>query len=343
VPDDDPEITPPSEQEPAEPLHIQAVIDAWKRWSGSFIDFCNHVCNELRVPFGRDLVRRILQVHGLRRTERREGRSPDESWLRGAFKTYFAGAQWVGYGMQVPVVIDGTRIVYNLELNVDAHTGAFVGVSVRKEEDSQAVIEALNDGVVTTGAKPIAELLDNRPSNHTPEVDVALGETIRVRATPERPQNKAHVEGAFGLFSRVIPPLVVDTRHGITALGQGVLAIAATLWARTVNHRPRKDRDGPSRAELYAEEPSDEQIAHARRELRELAEKQERARRTLEARRRPEVLDLLDEHFARLNLLDPEPHYQCCWQARRRARCAQNARTTTRCARPDACAAGRRA
>ena len=39
--------------------------------------------------------------------------------------------------------------------------------------------------------------------------------------------------------------------------------------------------------------------------LREVAERQELARRTLEARRRPEVLALLDEHFWRLTLIDP--------------------------------------
>ena len=33
------------------------------------------------------------------------------------------------------------------------------------------------------------------------EVDAALGDvTERIRATPFRPQNKAHCEGAFGLF-----------------------------------------------------------------------------------------------------------------------------------------------
>jgi hypothetical protein len=80
------------------------------------------------------------------------------------------------------------------------------------------------------------------------------------------------------------------------------------VWARTTNHRPRRDHQGRSRAELYADAPSAEQIDDARRQLRETAERQERARRTLEARRRPEVLALLDAHFLRLALLDPERH-----------------------------------
>ncbi len=287
---------------------MQTVLDAWPRWEGTFLAFCKHVREALHVPFGHELVARILAAYGQRHRARRGGRSPDEIALRGAFRTFFSGAQWVGDGMQVSVVVDDQRLTFNLELNVDAHSGAFVGVSVRREEDAAAVVEALADGVQTTGAPPLALLLDNRPSNLTPEVDLALGDTLRLRATPERPQNKAHVEGAFGLFSRVLPELVLETRRGPEELAQAFVHIIALVWARASNHRPRADRGGRSRAEMYADPATDEQIEEARRELRETAERQELARRTLEARRRPEVLTLLDAEFERLQLLDPERH-----------------------------------
>jgi len=133
-------------------------------------------------------------------------------------------------------------------------------------------------------------LLDNKPSNHAPDVDVALGDTIRIRATPERPQNKGHVEGAFGLFSQILPHLIVDTRASAHDLARSFLSLIVDVWTRTTNHRPRKDRAGRSRIDLYGESPTDEQIVRARRELRELADQQERSRRTLEARRRPRSL-----------------------------------------------------
>jgi hypothetical protein len=260
------------------------------------------------VPFGTALVRRVLEVEGKRKPARRAGRGSDEIAMRGAFRTYFPGAQWVGDGMQVPVVIDGQRFVFNVELDVDAYAGAFVGTSVRDNEDSVAVIDAFASGIATTGARPIALLLDNKPSNHAPDVDAAIGDTIRIRATPERPQNKGHVEGAFGLFSQILPVLSVDTRASAHDVARSFLTLILDVWTRTTNHRPRKDRAGRSRIDLYSETPTDEQIARARRELRELAEQQERARRTLEMRRRPEVLDFLDDEFARLRLLDPERH-----------------------------------
>ena len=247
----------------AEGAQMQTVLDAWPRWAGGFLAFCDHVRDELRVPFGRALVARILEVHGLRRPVRRDGRSPDEIALRGAFRTYFPGAQWVGDGMQVPVVVDGERFVFNLELDVDAHTSALVGVCVGDEEDSTAVVEALADAVATTGAPPLALLLDNKPANHAPEVDAALGDTLRIRATLGRPQNKAHVEGAFGLFSQILPALELDTMTCAHDVARALLGLVVPVWARTTNHRPRADRGGRSRVDLYADTPSDAQIVLA--------------------------------------------------------------------------------
>jgi len=287
---------------------MQLVLDAWSRWQGSFVEFCEHARRSLRVPFGRSLLARILAVHGARTTRRRPGRAPDERASRAGFRTFFPGAQWVGDGMQVPIVVDSKRFVFNVELDVDAHSAALVGRCVGDEEDSAAVVSALEDGVSSTGKKPLALLLDNRPSNHTPGVDAALGDTMRIRATVERPQNKAHVEGAFGLFSQVLPPLVFDTSQSPHDAARTFLGVVVDVWARTTNHRPRRDRGGKSRVELYASPPTDEQIAEARRALAETLARQERARLTLEARRRPEVIAFLDEHFARLDLLDPERH-----------------------------------
>src|SRR5690606_15453360 len=123
-----------------------------------------------------------------------------------------------------------------VELHVDAHSGAFVGLSVRDTEDSAAVVDAYANGIMTTGAPPLALLLDNKPSNHTPEVVAAIDDALLIRATPERPQNKAHVEGAFGLFSQVLPVLLLDTLQKPHDLARDFLTIVVELWARTSNH-----------------------------------------------------------------------------------------------------------
>lgn len=297
---DAPVTTPPNAE-------IQVVLSSWETWRGTFRDFCNHLREEQRVSFGPSLISNILFVHGKRRPRRRAGRSPDESALRRSFETFFGGAQWVGDGSPVAVTINAERFVFNLELMVDAYSGGFVGMSVRDQEDSAAVTEALGDGVATTSDAPLAMLLDNKPSNHTSDVRAALGDvTIPIRATTQRPQNKAHVEGGFGLFQQSVPAL--DLRGTPRELAARILELVAQTWARTLNHRPRADRGGRSRVELYNEPITAEQIDAARAALEERRNKQELARKTASARQNPRVRALLDAAFQRLALLDPEAH-----------------------------------
>ena len=289
---------------------IQTVISAWKTWDGTFVDFTNYVRDELRVPMGRSLIVRILEACNVRLRRKRGGRSPDELALRDAFKTFFPGAQWVGDGKTVRVTLDGEPFTFNLELEVDAHSAAWVGLAVSDAEDSDAVIDSFKDGIATTGAPPLAELLDNKPANHTPEVDAELevAGTMRIRSTPQRPQNKAHVEGAFGLFSQNVPPINLNINTSRRNIARSLLLLVAMSVARVINHRPRADRGGRSRAELYADEPTPEQIEQARAALKDICHRQEQARLTAEARQRPEVRALLDEYFERLDLLDPKRH-----------------------------------
>ncbi len=289
-------------------LHIQTVLLEWGSWEGGFVPFCDHLREHSRIPLGRTAIATILEAHGVRLRQRRPGRSPDETALREAFQTFFPGAQWVADGTPVVVTFLGERFTFNFELDVDAHTGAFTGASIRDEEDSAALIEALDDGKAATGAAPLALLVDNRPSNLTDEVKAALeGETLLIPATKGRPQNKAHCEGAFGLFFQAIPPLVLAAATHREAARE-LLRLVVTTWARTLNNRPRPGRAGRSRVDLYAENPTPAQIEQARAALEERLRRQELARRTLQARQDPVVRQTIAQAFARLGLADPGGH-----------------------------------
>lgn len=299
----------PATEQDARHAQIETVLVAWRAWCGTFGAFCEHVRRDHRLELGNTLIASILFEHGARRPTRRAGRSRDEEALRGSFETFFPGAQWVGDGKQLEVVLDGKTFCMNLELVVDAASDAAVGISVRDEEDSAAVVEAFEQGEQTTGAPPLAMLLDNRPSNHTPEVDAALDATLRIRATPERPQNKAHVEGTFGLFAQKVPAIELDTRNPHT-LAKTIARLVATTFFRALNRAPRRDRDGKTRVDLYAQDVTPEQREAARAALRERMRKQELARQTRAARLDPVIRALLDDGFARLGLLDPERHFR---------------------------------
>lgn len=284
---------------------IKTVLDAWKRWDGTFSDFCPHVRHHLRIPWGPTIIGAILRDNGVRTPQRRPGRSPDEKALRQQFETFFPGAQWIGDGTPIPVQLLSQRFVFNVELMTDPSSGAFTGFDVRDHEDGDAVISAFDDGVQTTGSPPLALLLDNRPSNFAPEVGQALDPTLLIPATPARPQNKAHTEGAFGLFTQQAPPLAIRG-HRLREIAREILILVFQTWGRTLNHKPRSDRNGRSRVQLYHDaNPTPEEIAQARTALQQRLRKQERARETRRRRADPDVRHLLDEAFRRLDLDDP--------------------------------------
>ncbi len=295
-----------SPAEEARDLQIQTVLTAWKNWKGPFSPFCDHVRYHLRIPFGRSFISSILEAHGVRNVRRRGGRSPDERALRGAFETFFPGAQWVGDGTSIAIELDGVVFTFNLELLVDADTDSFVGASLRLQEDSEAVCEAFTDGIGTTGAPPLALLLDNKECNLTARVDSALGATLHLSATLGRPQNKAHIEGGFGLFRQATPSLVFKSTSPQGLAAQILKAIVQT-WARTLNHKPRSARGDRSRVQLYREKiPTPAEIARARATLEERLRQLRLARQSLEARLNPESRLVLDGAFSRLGLADPE-------------------------------------
>lgn len=293
--------------QPAQPtargLQIETLLAAWKSWDGSFEGFCDHAQHHLRIPFGRTLIAHVLESHGVRSPCRRPGRSPDEIAMRRAFQTFFPGAQWVGDGTPVPVHFQGERFLFNLELSVDACSGAVTGASVRDAEDGAALVQAVADGEATTGKKPLAVLVDHRPSNLTSEVERALEPTLLIPATLGRAQNKGHVEGAFGLFFQRVPPLSIQSRDRREAARQLLRLVVAT-WGRTLNHRPRRDRGGRSRFDLYQQEPTAEELERARVALKQRCHLQKIAQETLRARQDPVARRIIQEAFTRLSLAD---------------------------------------
>jgi hypothetical protein len=305
-----PQVTPP---ETLAAVHspgtarVETVLAAWKTWDGGFRAFCEHVSFDLRIPIGRQHIADLLAAHGVRVPKRR-GRDQDAAAMRGAFETFFPGAQWVGDGAELTVHIGSERFSCNLELMVDADSGAFIGASVRPTEDAAAVTAAFRDGTATTGAEPLALLLDNKPSNHGEDVDAALDETLRIRSRPYVPTDKPHVEGAFGLFAQEAPNLAI---HATTReeFAREVARLCVTTWARAVNHRPRANRNGKSRTQLYLDaKPTPEEIVNARDALQERQRKQEKARENRARAMDPVVRAALDAAFERLDLADPDSH-----------------------------------
>jgi hypothetical protein len=283
---------------------MQSIINEYAQWKGPFIEFVAHIRKNVRIPFSPAIIADILQHAGLRDIERRPGRSPDEKALRKQFETWFPGAQWVADGSPIPVSIEGQQFTFNLELMVDTHTGAIVGLDARPQECAAAVLSAFEDAKETTGSTPIALLMDNRLSNHTPEIVSAIDPTFIINATKGRPQNDGHVEGAHGLFQQRIPTLDIPSTKP-DQLAHSILLLVAMTCARVLNHKPRRDRNNKSRAQLYSDTPSPEVKAQAQAALKERAERMKKAEQTRNARMNPVVRALVAELFEQMKIDDP--------------------------------------
>lgn len=205
--------------------------------------------------------------------------------------------------------VSSVNKVFNLELNVDRHSGAFVGAALTPTEDAEAVTAAFRDAIKTTGTQPLSLLLDNKPSNHCSAVEDAMPDTLLTRSTPYRGQSKPHVEGGFGLLKPNLKGIELDasgTREQLAASFARGLVIAIL---RTLNYRPRADRAGRSRVELLADSPTEDQVKTARRELAELQAKQRKQRKTLIAQQNPAVRSRLAAAFSRFGFEDPQGHF----------------------------------
>lgn len=283
--------------DPAATERIATVIEAWRRWQGGFSAFAAVVRTQLAIPWGDTRISKALALYTHRRARGRPGRRPDEKALRGAFLTFFPGAQWTEDGSPITIDWFGQPFTFNVELVVDTESDAVVGADIRDTENTPAVIAAYQDAVRTTGKPPIALSTDNATENDGPGIAETLGETLHIHASPARPQNDCHAEGAFGLFRQVTPPLVVSGKTARDA-ARSAITLLMTLWMRTLNHRPRTSRRGKTRVQLYTEaDPTPEQIAAARTALADIERRHGQAEQTKRLRANPAVRALLDAFF----------------------------------------------
>ncbi|MBM3273981.1 MAG: hypothetical protein FJZ00_02420, partial [Candidatus Sericytochromatia bacterium] len=284
--------------------HVGTILAEWRQWDGNFTAFCGHLREQHRVPYGQDFVGSVLHATGLReRKARGQGQAP---WSKGTFRTFFPGAQWLGDSTTIAIWLNSRCFVFNVEAMSDPASDALVGVTVTDAEDERTVIETFEAGCQTTGERPIALTLDNRPSNLTPGVAEAIDPTVLLAATPGRGQAKAHPEGGFGLFQQTAPPLTIQ---GLTQreIARSMLTMAMTIWAWARNGKPRTALGGRAPRDFYRDaKPTPDELREVEDYLREPQRRQERIRLTRAARLDPIRLALLAEGFSRLDIADPD-------------------------------------
>ena len=286
------------------PLEIIRLAQEWNRFEGSFGAFVRYVNEAGLWRYGKTLLVGILYLAASYQLVGRDKLPPPEK--RGSTYRPPPNAQLVSDGMELKIVFRGQTHKVNWQPMIDMGSGAGVGSVVRKEEDSQGVIDALNAAIQTTGSPPYFVLLDNKACNDSEALKAALPDGLELmHATLGRPQNKAVIEGGvFGLFSQDLGD--VFTIHGETD-EEIVLAIADAItqaYIRGRNHRPRR-KDGLSPYEIFnGPPPSPEKLAEALNRIREIKNRIDRREEREAARRDPRVAALLEEAFGRFGFTD---------------------------------------
>jgi hypothetical protein len=290
--------------EVADPL-LATLFREFSLWKGRFGDFCRHLWDHHRFPYKRTFISTLLEMAGLRTPQRKKTVNA-RPWSRGTFQRLFPGAQWVGDGKALVIQWNQESMAFNIEAIIDPASDALVGVTITDTENEQAVLEAYRQAQQTAGHAPLALTLDNRGSNHTERIKAEISPAELLASTLYSATSKAPIEGAFGLFSQVAPPLIVQGKTP-REHARAVLNLIVCIWAWSRNHKPRRRFGNRSPAQVYQNAlPSTEDIQKAKEFIQSLKQRQEEMRRSREAKLDPVRRQLLRENLTELGIPNAE-------------------------------------
>ncbi len=300
-------LQPPLKKRP--PLPVEAskvtrqVVEEWMRWVGPTRPFIGHAaqCFDLSPA----QVAQLMKILGLIRPHRR----PASCRYRGSTQSLTPGTMLVTDGKWITVeLLDSEQTVYvNWQGIVDQATGCDTAAVVTPQEDADAVRQAYERSLhFLGGLAPEALLHDNKPCYDDADLHQLLQQcgTEMIPATLRRAQNKAVLEGAFGLWQQRVGTLRLDDTDDHSFLKSAVQEVIRAYTAAT-NAVPRPDYDGRSRLQVLQETcPTAEQRQRDQDFLAQLKADHRRPRRRQPL---PESLQLIEHVFERFELVSHDP------------------------------------
>lgn len=281
------------------------IIDEWMRWIGPTRAFIPHAARCFQLSAAQ--ITRLLKVLGIIRARPRR----TTPRFRGSTHKLTPGTLLVTDGKWLTVALhDGDShqtLFFNWQGIVDQATGCDTAAVVTDQEDAAAVKRAYEHSLrFLGGCVPQALLHDSKPCYDDQQLQQTLKRygTDMIPATLGRAQNKAILEGAFGLFEQRLGDLKLDDTDDHCLIRSAVEQVVRA-YTTVTNHVPRIELHGRSRLQALQEAcPSADQRQRDEDFLARLKADHRRPRRL---QPRPDSLNLIEHVFERFDLVDHDP------------------------------------
>ena len=280
------------------------IARAWDNWQGSKRDFIKHTAAISGLLYGQ--VVRVLRLLGII-----TACGPKKYRHRGSTTLLSPGSMLVTDGKALAVNLTGSNQweTWNWQAMVDQATGCDTAVVISKEECAAAVKDAYDQSVDFAGGRyPLGLLHDNKPCYDESKLqnDIHENGSLMIPATMARAENKAIIEGEFGLFEQRVGTIRLDDTNRQTLLHSAVEEVIRAYTAAT-NAVPRENLGSKSRQKVFCDAcPGYQKQEQDRRFLQNLKAKHQQ-NKSPHRHQDPSSRKLLDTVFVSLDLLAHDP------------------------------------
>jgi len=280
---------------------FRRIVDDFATWEGGIRDFLKY--ETARMQMGPTPIRRVLVISGMLPV--RSGKAPR---YRGSTTRCQPGNILVTDGKAVKVAFKASGEVrtFNWQGMVDQATACHTSVVVTETECADGVRDAFESSCAFLGRAPQALIHDNKPVHDDQRLREHIEKTTTmIPAAPQRPENKAVIEGEFGKYEQTVGTIYLDGSSKYELTHSAVREILRAYTAG-LNHAGRAEFNGKSRQQVLRETCPDPD--KDRKFIEQLHSDHTETRRVDVLPTRLTSRVILDEGFRRFEIenLDPE-------------------------------------
>jgi len=163
---------------------------------------------------------------------------------------------WATDGKRLALIFNGEVFESSWQCLVDGATTAIVGGVVRDEENTENLVEALEQSAQKTGTRPIAIVMDNRLSENLPAVrDYFEKRGVEiVKIFPGNSKSNGIAEENFNVFERWVGRVQIQGRTP-AEIARSIQQALVEVFTQMRNHKPRGSLSMKTPLEVMEETP----------------------------------------------------------------------------------------